>query len=133
MSGVSAGAGGTSGATACAPATVGGASAAAGRSFLVATAFLAGASRFLVFAAFLPVAFSFRVLAAFLPADLDVPVRTAFFAAELRFVVMGIPLVTRVIWRRSYNAYLRRVQVVRLAGGGSVSEDPVLRSYGCSV
>jgi hypothetical protein len=104
MSGVSATAGGTSVGTACAPATVGGASAAAGRSFLVATAFLAGAFRFLVFAAFLPVAFSFRVLAAFLPATLNLRVRAIFFAAKLRFVGMGIPLVTRVIWRRSYNA-----------------------------
>ena len=90
----------------------GGAPAAAGRSFLVATAFRAGASRFLVFAAFLPAAFSFRVLAAFLPADLDFPVRAAFFAAALRFLGMGIPLLTGVTWRRSYNAYLRGVQVV---------------------
>ena len=70
MSGASAAAGGTSGATTCAPAT-------AGDSF-VATAFLATALRFL-FAAFLPADFNFRV-------------RIAFFFAALRFVDMGIPL-----------------------------------------
>ncbi len=63
------------------------ASAAAARSFLVATVFLAAALRFLVFAAVLPADLSFRV-------------RAAFFEAELRFVGMGIPLVT----------YLRRRQ-----------------------
>ena len=92
MSGVSATAGGTYGATACAPATAGGS--------FVATAFPAKALRFL-FAAFLSADFNFRV-------------RIAFFFAALRFVGMRIPLVKGVIWRRSYNAYLRGVQVVRL-------------------
>jgi hypothetical protein len=114
MSGVSAAAGSTSGPTACALATAGGASAATTRSLLVATAFLAGTLRFFVFAAFLPAAFSFPVLAAFLSADFNSRVRIAFFFAALRFVGMGIPLVKGVIWRRSYNAYLRGVQVVRL-------------------
>jgi hypothetical protein len=44
-----------------------------------------------------PAAFSFRVLAAFLPADLDFRVRIAFFFAALRFVGMGILLVTGII------------------------------------
>jgi hypothetical protein len=98
MSGVSATCG-TSGATACAPATAGDASAAADGSF-VATAFLATALRFL-FAAFLSADFNFRV-------------RIAFFFAALRFVGMGIPLSTSNMWHRSYNRYLRGVQVVLL-------------------
>ena len=69
ISGVSATAGGTSGATAYAPATVGGS--------FVATAFLATALRFF-FAAFLSADFNFRV-------------RIAFFFVALRFVGMGIP------------------------------------------
>jgi hypothetical protein len=54
---------------------------AAAFSFFVAAAFLAAALRFLVFAASLPAALSFRV-------------RVAFLAAKLRFVGVGIPLVT---------------------------------------
>jgi hypothetical protein len=88
ISGVSAAAGGTSCATACASATAGGASAAAARGFLT-TAFLAGAFRFFVFAAFLPAAYSFRVLAAILPTTLIFRVRAAFFAVELRPLGMG--------------------------------------------
>src|SRR5713101_5170715 len=107
MSGTSAGAACTSVGTTCN-------SAAAARGFLVAAAFQAAALRFLVFAAFVPAAFSFRVLAAFSPTTLNSRVRADFFAAELRFVGMGIPFVTGVIWRRSYNAHLRGVQVVRL-------------------
>jgi hypothetical protein len=68
MPGVSAAAGGTSGATACAPATAGGS--------FVATAFPATALRFL-FAAFLSAEFNFRV-------------RIAFFFVALRFVGMRI-------------------------------------------
>ena len=82
---------GTSAGVACTSAGTICTSTAAARNFLVATAFLAAALRFLVFAAFLPADLSFRV-------------RAAFFAAKLRFVGMGIPLVTGVIWRRSYNA-----------------------------
>jgi len=89
MSGVSAAAGGTSVATACAPATAGGS--------FVATTFLATALRFL-FAAFLSADFNFRV-------------RIAFFFAALRFVGMGIFLSTSNMWHRSYNRYLRAVQV----------------------
>ena len=88
VGGASATAGGAPIATAYAPATVGGASAAA-RGFLT-TAFPAGAFRFLVFAALLPAAFSFPFLAAFLPADFGFRVRAAFFAG-LRFMDMGIP------------------------------------------
>jgi hypothetical protein len=77
VDGTSAAAGDTSGATACAPATAGGASAVADGSF-VAPVFLATALRFL-FAAFLSADFNFRV-------------RIAFFFAALRFVGMGIPL-----------------------------------------
>jgi hypothetical protein len=84
MSGASAVAGGSSAGTPCT-------SSAAARSFLVATAFLAGALRFLDFAAFLPAAFNFGVLAAILPADFNFRVRAAFFADALRFVGMGIP------------------------------------------
>ena len=83
MSGASAAAGGTSGATACAPTTAGGS--------FVATAFLATALRFF--------------FAAFLSADFNSRVRIAFFFAELRFVGMGIPLSTSNIRRLSYNAY----------------------------
>ena len=128
ISGASAAAGGTSGATACAPATAGVLlrqqaallagttcpSVATAGGFLVAAAFQAAALRFLVFAVFVPAAFSLWVLAAFLPTTLNFRVRTAFFFAALRFVGMGIPLVTGVIWRRSYNAYLLGVQGVRL-------------------
>jgi hypothetical protein len=72
--------------------------AAAGRSFFVATAFLATALRFF-FAAFLSADFNFRV-------------RIAFFFAALRFVGMGIFLSSSNMWHRPYNPYLRCVQVV---------------------
>jgi hypothetical protein len=85
----SAAAGGTSGATACAPATAGGS--------FVAPAFLATALRFF-FAAFLSADFNFRI-------------RIAFFFAALRFVGMGIPLSISNVWHRPYNRYLRGVQV----------------------
>ena len=103
ISGVSAVAGGTSGATVRAPATAGGS--------FVATAFLATALRFF-FAAFLSADFNFRV-------------RIAFFFAALRFVGMGSFLSTSNMWHRPYNRYLRGVQVVRLtAGKESITVDP---------
>jgi hypothetical protein len=64
--------------------------AAAGRSFFVATAFLATALRFF-FAAFLPADFRFRV-------------RIAFFVDALRLGGMGIFLSMSNMWHRSYNA-----------------------------
>jgi hypothetical protein len=71
------GEGGTSGATACAPATAGGASPAAVRGFFGATGFLAMALPFF-FAAFLPADFNFRF-------------RIAFFVVALCFLGMGVP------------------------------------------
>jgi hypothetical protein len=92
------GEGGTSGATACAPATAEDASPAAVRGFFGATGFLAMALPFF-FAAFLPADFNFRF-------------RIAFFFVALRFLGMGIPLVTEATSCRSYNAYLRGGQMV---------------------
>ena len=120
ISGASAAAGGTSGATACGLTTAGRASTTTARSFLVATAFLAGAFRFLVFAAFLPAAFNFGVLAAFFPADFNFRVRAVFFAPELRPLGMGVPLSMSSMWHRPYNRYLRGVQVGRLLGTGVI-------------
>ena len=68
------------------------------RSFLVATAVLATAFRFF-FAAFLPADFIFRV-------------RIAFFVAALRFLAIRIFLSTSNMWQRTYNRYLRAVQVI---------------------
>jgi hypothetical protein len=93
-------AGGSSGATACGAAAAEGACATAVLGFFGATGFLATALRFF-FAAFLSADFNFRV-------------RIAFFFAALRFVGMGIPLSTSNMWHRSYNRYLRGVQVVLL-------------------
>ena len=79
--GTSPGAACTSGAPACSSVGTAGTAVAAGRTFLVATAFQAAAFGFLVFAAFLPAALNFRF-------------RAACFPAELRPLGMGIPLVT---------------------------------------
>lgn len=92
------GGGGTSGATACGAAAAAGACARAVRGFFGATRFLAMALRFF--------------FNDFLAADFNSRVRIVFFVAALRFLGMGIPFVTGVIWRRPYNAYLRGGQTV---------------------
>lgn len=77
---------------------VGAISAAAGGTVFVPAAFLAMALPFF-FAAFLRADFNFRL-------------RIAFFVVALRLPDMGIPFVTAITGRRSYDAYLRCTQVV---------------------
>ena len=116
---VKGGGGGTSGATACGTARAEGTCATAVRGFLRATGFLATALLFF-FAAFLPADFNFRV-------------RIACFFAALRFLGMGIPLVTGSTWCRSYDAYLQRGQVLDGQDNARPGNPTALGSFQSSV